>query len=113
MCSTVQSSILLTYSIYDYSHRKIIQHSHPSCNNLMLSGIILCLLAIIPLGLDGRIVSPGFFPVACGMSSWLLTLGFTLGFGSMFSKIWRVHRLSTKTKADSDKKKSVRKLKYW
>ena len=95
--------------IHFYSHRKIIQHSHPSCNNLMLSGIILCLLAIIPLGLDGRIVSPGFFPVACGMSSWLLTLGFTLGFGSMFSKIWRVHRLSTKTKADSDKKKSVRK----
>ena len=109
----VFSTCLRKYSIYNYSHRKIIQHSHPSCNNLMLSGIILCLLAIIPLGLDGRIVSPGFFPVACGMSSWLLTLGFTLGFGSMFSKIWRVHRLSTKTKADSDKKKSVRKLKYW
>ena len=30
-------------------------------------------------------------------------IGFTLGFGAMFSKIWRVHRLSTKNKADSSK----------
>ena len=69
----------------------------------MLVGIILCLLAIIPLGLDGRFVSPALFPVACGTTSWLLTLGFTLAFGAMFSKIWRVHRLTTKSKADTSK----------
>ena len=61
----------------------------------------MCLLAIIPLGLDGRFVSPEVFPIACGTGTWLLTLGFTLAFGAMFSKIWRVHRLATKNKSDS------------
>ena len=68
---------------------------------LQFQGISLCLLAIIPLGLDGRFVSPEVFPFACGTGTWLLTLGFTLAFGAMFSKIWRVHRLATKSKSDS------------
>lgn len=91
----------LIYFNFRYGHRRIIQHSHPSCNNIMLLGVILCLLAIIPLGLDGRFVSPSTFPVACGLTTWLLTLGFTLAYGAMFSKIWRVHRLATKSKSDS------------
>ena len=100
----------MTFIIYSNLYiisRKIIKQSHPSCNNLMLVGIILCLLAIIPLGLDGRFVSPALFPVACGTTSWLLTLGFTLAFGAMFSKIWRVHRLTTKSKADASKTVSI------
>ena len=68
---------------------------------LEIQGISLCLLAIIPVGLDGRFVSPGAFPVACGTGTWLLTLGHSLAFGAMFSKIWRVHRLTTKNKSDS------------
>ena len=91
----------LIYFNFRYGHRRTIMQSHPSCNNLMLVGISFCLLAIIPMGLDGRFVSPSLFPVACGSGVWLLTLGFTLAFGAMFSKIWRVHRLATKTKSDS------------
>lgn len=30
----------------------------------------------------------------------MLTLGFTLSYGAMFSKVWRVHRLTTKAKRD-------------
>jgi gamma-aminobutyric acid type B receptor len=92
---------LLVYFNFRYGHRRIIQHSHPSCNNLMLVGIMICLLAIIPLGLDGRFVSPSVFPLACGGGMWLLTLGFSLAYGAMFSKIWRVHRLATKSKSDT------------
>ena len=35
-----------------FNYRRIIQHSHPSCNNLILAGIILCLRATLPLGLS-------------------------------------------------------------
>jgi len=105
-------AISLVYFNFRYGHRRIIQHSHPSCNNLMLMGISLCLLAIIPVGLDGRFVSPGAFPVACGTGTWLLTLGHSLAFGAMFSKIWRVHRLTTKNKSDS-KIRNVVPWKLW
>ena len=105
MSSVAVMGILIAFSLiyfnFRYGHRRIIQKSHPSSNNIMLLGIILSLAAIIPMGLDdSRFVS---LPIACGSSAWLLTLGFTLAFGSMFSKIWRVHRLATKTKGDSKK----------
>ena len=50
-------------------------------------------------GLDGNFVSPATFPVACGFGTWMLTLGFTLAYGAMFSKIWRVHRLKDKSES--------------
>uniref|UniRef100_A0A336MNE3 CSON001631 protein n=1 Tax=Culicoides sonorensis TaxID=179676 RepID=A0A336MNE3_CULSO len=34
----------------------------------------------------------------------MLTIGFTLAYGAMFSKVWRVHRFTTKTKTESKKK---------
>ena len=87
----------------------------------MLIGIMLSLLAIIPggeikkrkiyinnyyynfktfPGLDGRFVSPSMFPIACNIGTWLLTLGFSLSYGAMFSKIWRVHRITRMTKEE-------------
>ena len=41
----------------DFFLFRIIMYSHPSCNNLILMGIILCLLATIPLGMDIQWVS--------------------------------------------------------
>lgn len=66
----------------------------------MLFGIIVCLTAVFLLGLDGRFVSPGAYPAICQTRAWLLSAGFTLSFGAMFSKVWRVHRLTTKAKSD-------------
>ena len=40
-----------------FNYRRIIQHSHPSCNNLILMGNILCLLATIPLGFNTKLVT--------------------------------------------------------
>ena len=51
-------------------------------------------------GLDGRFVSPSVFPVTCSLGTWLLTLGFSLSYGAMFSKIWRVHRITRMTKEE-------------
>ena len=50
-------------------------------------------------------VADRVFPVVCAAPNWLLHLGFSLGFGSMFTKIWRVHRIAThtKTKGQTDK----------
>ena len=59
------------------------------------------------VGLDGNFVSQSTFPVACGFGTWMLTLGFTLAYGAMFSKIWRVRRLSTKNKSDIKKVSKV------
>ena len=49
-------AIILMFVNNKFNYRRIIMHSHPSCNNLILMGIILCLLAIIPLGFNTKLV---------------------------------------------------------
>ena len=57
--------------------------------------------AIVLLGLDGRFIRKNYFHVICGARAWILCIGFTLAYGAMFSKVWRVHRLNTKTKTEA------------
>lgn len=89
----------------------------------MLFGVIICLISVILLGMDGRFVSPDEYPKVmyykiyvymdiynflifcisaqiCQARAWLLSTGFTLAYGAMFSKVWRVHRFTTKAKTD-------------
>lgn len=86
-----------------FRHSRYIQLSHPMCNNILLVGIIFCLVCVCLLGLDGQFVSEESFTHLCQARAWLLTVGFTLSYGAMFSKIWRVHRLTTKSKSESKK----------
>lgn len=66
----------------------------------MLFGVIICLASVFLLGLDGKFVSANVYPAVCQARAWLLTTGFSLAYGAMFSKVWRVHRLTTKAKSD-------------
>lgn len=77
--------------------------SHPVCNTIMLVGVIACFVSVFLLGIDGRFAAPWEYPAVCQARAWMLSTGFTLAFGAMFSKVWRVHRLTTKTKADQAK----------
>lgn len=60
--------------------------SSPNLNNIILLGCILCYLSVIVFGLES-------YESICQTRPWLLAIGFTLSFGSLFSKTWRVHRI--------------------
>ena len=78
---------------------RLIEMSQPACNNVMLIGIVLLLASVILLGIDGEsLLLVSNFQVVCQLRAWFLCLGFSLAFGAMFSKVWRVHRMSTKSK---------------
>ncbi|XP_046818172.1 gamma-aminobutyric acid type B receptor subunit 1 isoform X2 [Vespa crabro] len=96
--------VLIIFNVWN-RHRRVIMSSHPVCNTIMLAGVIACFISVFLLGIDGRFVSPNEYPGICQARAWTLSTGFTLAFGAMFSKVWRVHRLTTKTKADQAKKK--------
>ncbi|XP_055710589.1 gamma-aminobutyric acid type B receptor subunit 1 isoform X3 [Phlebotomus papatasi] len=103
-CGIVVALALIVFNIWN-SHRRVIQSSHPVCNTIMLFGVITCLVSVILLGIDGRFVGPDVYPQVCQARAWLLAAGFTLAYGAMFSKVWRVHRFTTKTKTDPKQKK--------
>ena len=54
--------------------------------------------SVIFLGLDSQLTSVEAFPYVCTARAWLLMSGFSLAFGSMFSKTWRVHSIFTDVK---------------
>ena len=64
-------------------------------NNLIIIGCILTYSSVIILGLDSYLTSTVAFPYICTARVWILMSGFTLSFGSMFSKTWRVHSIFT------------------
>ncbi|ODN02817.1 Gamma-aminobutyric acid type B receptor subunit 1 [Orchesella cincta] len=92
-------AILLILFTYIYRDRKVIELSHPVTNTLMLIGHALCFVSVFLVGLDGQFVSESMFTIMCTLRKWCLSIGFTLGYGAMFSKVWRVHRLTTKNKS--------------
>ncbi|KAG6447591.1 hypothetical protein O3G_MSEX005066 [Manduca sexta] len=87
-----------------HRHRRVIQWSHPACNTVMLCGCCVCLCAAIALGVDGRWVQPQHFSGLCAARAWLLATGFSMAYGAMFTKVWRVHRHTTKPKVDTKKR---------
>ncbi|XP_023250641.1 gamma-aminobutyric acid type B receptor subunit 1-like isoform X1 [Seriola lalandi dorsalis] len=96
--------ICLTFNIYN-SNVRYIQNSQPYLNNMTAVGCMMALAAVFPLGIDGLHVHRRQFPVVCQFRLWLLGLGFSLAYGSMFTKIWWVHTVFTKKDEKKDKRK--------
>ncbi|KAG7276577.1 hypothetical protein CRUP_019627, partial [Coryphaenoides rupestris] len=98
--------LCLSFNIYNGAVRYI-QNSQPYLNNMTAVGCMMALAAVFPLGIDGHHINPSQFPVVCQFRLWLLGLGFSLAYGSMFTKIWWVHTLFTKKEDKKEKKKSL------
>uniref|UniRef100_A0A672G0G1 Gamma-aminobutyric acid type B receptor subunit 1 n=1 Tax=Salarias fasciatus TaxID=181472 RepID=A0A672G0G1_SALFA len=94
----------LSFNIYNGNVRYI-QNSQPYLNNMTAAGCMMALAAVFPLGIDGHHVHRSQFPVVCQFRLWLLGLGFSLAYGSMFTKIWWVHTLFTKKEEKKERKK--------
>uniref|UniRef100_A0AAY4EMB0 G-protein coupled receptors family 3 profile domain-containing protein n=1 Tax=Denticeps clupeoides TaxID=299321 RepID=A0AAY4EMB0_9TELE len=81
-----------------------IQNSQPYLNNMTAVGCMLALAAVFPLGIDGPHHGNDD---GDDFRLWLLGLGFSLAYGSMFTKIWWVHTLFTKKDEKKEKKKHL------
>ncbi|XP_026489500.2 gamma-aminobutyric acid type B receptor subunit 2 isoform X3 [Vanessa tameamea] len=77
-----------------YSKRRFIKLSSPRLNNMTLIGCVLVYTAVALLGVDNAIL-PTYIPFSamCTGRVYILSAGFSLAFGSMFAKTYRVHRI--------------------
>ncbi|XP_068719358.1 gamma-aminobutyric acid type B receptor subunit 2-like isoform X2 [Montipora capricornis] len=77
-----------------YRAKRYIKLSSPNLNNVILLGGIIMYSTVVMYGWDGRL-SPINYTRVCRVRFCLLSLGFTVGFGAMFSKTWRVFQIFT------------------
>lgn len=99
-CSVLGIVLAISFLIVNikFRNQRYIKMSSPHLNNLIIIGCILTYLSVIFLGLDSGLSSITAFPYICTARAWLLMSGFTLAFGAMFSKTWRVHSIFTDLK---------------
>ncbi|XP_028968581.1 gamma-aminobutyric acid type B receptor subunit 2-like [Galendromus occidentalis] len=93
----VLATVFLTINIR-FRNQRYIKMSSPYLNNLIIVGCMLTYTSVILLGMDSGFTSVENFPYICAARAWVLMSGFTLAFGAMFSKTWRVHAIFTNIK---------------
>ncbi|XP_063962940.1 gamma-aminobutyric acid type B receptor subunit 2-like [Lytechinus pictus] len=74
-------------------NQRTIKLSSPNINNIIILGSIMTFSSVVLMGTDARIVSLQKMDLICRARLWTLSLGFTLAFGAMFSKTFRVHKI--------------------
>ncbi|XP_046827402.1 gamma-aminobutyric acid type B receptor subunit 2 isoform X1 [Vespa crabro] len=96
----------LAFNLHFRKHKSI-KLSSPRLNNMAAVGCCLVYGAVILLGLDHATLpdSDDYFPTVCTARVYLLSAGFSLAFGSMFTKTYRVHRIFTRSRSGVVKNK--------
>lgn len=65
----------------------------PRMNALFAAGCCICYGAVTLMAIDTNLTITPIVQILCQANVWFLCLGFTLAFGSLFSKMWRVYRV--------------------
>ncbi|XP_030921342.1 gamma-aminobutyric acid type B receptor subunit 1, partial [Geospiza fortis] len=102
----VLAVVCLAFNIYN-GHVRYIQNSQPYLNNMTAVGCTLALAAVFRNRRKNRWMNRWRSGCCSQARLWLLGLGFSLAYGSMFTKIWWVHTVFTKKDDKKDKRKSL------
>eukprot|EP00058_Branchiostoma_floridae_P023265 XP_002608755.1 hypothetical protein BRAFLDRAFT_73975 [Branchiostoma floridae] len=99
VCSFAMMGIILAVAILVFNiklrQQRLIKMSSPNLNNLIVGGSLLLYGAAILFGLDRSVVggSDKALLHLCQVRTCCVVIGFTLVYGSLFSKTWRVYRI--------------------
>ncbi|XP_072166361.1 uncharacterized protein [Diadema setosum] len=93
------AAFFLVFNVRHRNHR-LIKMSSPNINILIVVGTVLLFICTILLGIDGHMTSSASkLSTLCQCQLVLLVTGFTLVYGSLFTKSWRVYRIFAHTGA--------------
>ncbi|KAL1498962.1 hypothetical protein AB1Y20_013482 [Prymnesium parvum] len=99
--AAVSGALALLCIGWTYLHRDhpVVKSAQPPFLMLIAGGVFVTLLAVYPLSLDHRDVTPdenGRYPSldgACASAMWFYLLGFDITYGSLWAKLWRVKKI--------------------
>ncbi|CAH3143342.1 unnamed protein product, partial [Porites evermanni] len=77
-----------------YRKHRYIRMSSPKFNNLTVVGCLLCYVEVLISAYSSSSLATQDSSL-CYVSTWLLSTGFTLAFGGIFVKTWRVYKIFT------------------
>jgi hypothetical protein len=90
-CIIMACSICFAAWTVRYRTSRLVMASQPYFLVMLCFGTAVLGSAIIPLGMDDGAVSETAATRACRSIPWLLSMGWSIVFATLFSKIWRVN----------------------
>eukprot|EP00586_Coscinodiscus_wailesii_P020863 CAMPEP_0172519016 /NCGR_PEP_ID=MMETSP1066-20121228/291159_1 /TAXON_ID=671091 /ORGANISM="Coscinodiscus wailesii, Strain CCMP2513" /LENGTH=617 /DNA_ID=CAMNT_0013301515 /DNA_START=1049 /DNA_END=2904 /DNA_ORIENTATION=- len=101
---TMMAIVLLctiSFGFWTFFNRKVqvVRASQPMFLIMICVGIFVMGTSIFPLSIDDGIASVSACNIACMAVPWLASMGFTIAFSALFSKIWRIYKLVESAKA--------------
>ncbi|XP_068708360.1 gamma-aminobutyric acid type B receptor subunit 1-like [Montipora foliosa] len=103
--------IFLLFNRY-YRECRFIRCSAPLFNDVTVLGCISCLLTVVLFGLRVFEDPAETFSRICKVEAWILNIGFSLAFGSMFTKTWRVYKIYTNKSCKRFRKPTNKRSKF-
>ena len=75
--------------------------SSPYVNIMIVAGAIVFYVTVILFGVDENIASYSTVNGLCQARIWLVAIGFSLLYGTIFAKTWRIYYIFNYTKPNS------------
>lgn len=95
-----------------FRHKETIKLSSPYLNIAFILGCVMWYILVIVYALDYGLVGEGGYKIICSLILWMAIITFTLIFGSIMAKAFRVHYIFRNLKFGHDVRLQ-RKIKEW
>ena len=86
-------SIVCVVWVQQNAKTHMVKASQPIFLHMLCIGTSVMGLSILPLGIDDEVSTHRACSAACMVFPWLFTLGFSISFSALFSKIWRINKI--------------------
>ena len=73
----------------------------PYVNILIIAGAVVYYIMVILFGVDENVASYSTVDGLCHAKIWLAAIGFSLLYGTIFAKTWRVYYIFSHTKPNA------------
>ena len=73
----------------------------PYVNILIIAGAVVYYIMVILFGVDENVASYSTVDELCHARIWLAAIGFSLLYGTIFAKTWRIYYIFSHTKPNS------------
>ena len=77
---------------------------------MIIAGAVLFYLTVILFGVDENVLSYSKVDIFCQTRIWLVAIGFSLLYGTIFAKTWRIYYIFNHTKPNSKLVSSYKQL---
>ena len=85
----------------DASHCRLVKLSSPYVNVMIVAGAVVFYVTVILFGVDENVASYSTVDGLCNTRIWLIAIGFSLLYGTIFAKTWRIYYIFSHTKPNS------------